>query len=89
MQPLSNLNLTIEQIAQDESLDIQQLASLLKKLPVDDTEEITYLEIAGECVMEVSSLIDDKYPELPRNQRMVKKYKLISKLLALKAEQLE
>lgn len=76
-------------ISKQESIDIEQLVKLLSALPLEDNEGITYLEAAGQCILDTSNLVDSLFPHLNYSQRLAKKYRLMGKLLNIKADQIE
>lgn len=77
------------EVANEESLSEQEVMELWNQVPVGDMGEMSYLEASAQCILEVSSLIDNKNPNLSQNQSIAKKYRLMSKLLKVKSEQLE
>jgi hypothetical protein len=91
--PLPNSNIDIfklaskiEKIAQEEGFKAADLTKILVALPIGDSENMTYLEDAGKCILDTSNLVDEAYLGLPQNQKTAKKFKLMGKLLLLKAE---
>lgn len=89
IQRVEKVTLELCQISKEGGYDTWGLAKIWASLPVGDDEGITYLETASQCILEVSNLVDQSYPNLSQHQRVAKKFKLMSQLLALKAEQLE
>ncbi len=89
IQTVSNVTFRLADIAQQEGYDLKELTKIWATLPIADTEEMTYLEAAGQSALEVSNIVDSKYAQLPRNHRLSKKYKLMSELLAAKADLLQ
>lgn len=72
----------------EEGYNLADLTKIWAALPMEDSEGITYLEVASQCILEVSSLVDNTFPNLNKNQKVAKKYYLMAKLLTLKADQL-
>lgn len=85
---LAALHYKINQIAQEEGYQSNKLSQIYFQLPIADSEGMTFLESAGQCILETSSLVDQTYPNLPHKILVAKKFKLLSKLLSLKAAQL-
>ncbi len=86
IQTVTDVTYKLADIAQEEGYDVKEITKIWATLPTSDTDEMTYLEAAGQAALEVSSLVDEKYIQLPRSQRLAKKYRLMSYLLAAKAE---
>jgi hypothetical protein len=72
-----------------EGYDLKEVITIFKSIPLKDDGSLTYLEEASRCILETSNLVDDTFPELSNTQKLVKKYRLMSKLLLLKAAQLD
>lgn len=72
----------------EEGYDLKELTRIWVMLPIEDNEGITYLEIASQCILEVSSLVDQSFPDFAKNEKIAKKYYLMAKLLTLKADQI-
>lgn len=88
-QKIEKITLELAQMAQVGGFNLKEVMEIWQTVPVDDRAEMTYLELAGKCILEVSSLVDKTYPSLSVLERRAKKLKLMSQLLALKAEELE
>lgn len=78
----------LSQIAFEENCNVDELVKIWTILPIGDSEELTYLEEANECILEASNMVDRIGIDLPQNQKTAKKLRLMGKLLILKAEQL-
>lgn len=81
--PASDLNLP--QIAEKIACKEEELTQLLDLLPTGDVEDITYLEQAGRCILEVLGLIDRVDGVSSALEKMPLKLWLMGKLLELKA----
>lgn len=73
----------------DEGYSLKDVTRIWGDIPTDDEAEMNYLESAGQSILEISSLVDQTFPNLSRPQRTAKKYRLMAKLLNLKADQLD
>lgn len=71
-----------------EGYDLEDVTRIWAELPLEDSEGLTYLESASQCILEVSNLVDKTFPGLDKNHSVAKKYLLMAKLLTLKANQL-
>lgn len=71
-----------------EGYDLEDVTRIWAELPLQDSEGLSYLEAASQCILEVSNLVDKTFPKLDNNQSIAKKYLLMAKLLTLKADQL-
>lgn len=89
VQRVEEVTSYLSQMAKEGGFDFSELTNIWARLPIKDDEGMTYLEAASQCILEVSNLVDKTYPELSQHQRVAKKFKLMSQLLALKAGQLE
>lgn len=72
----------------EQGYSLQAVAELWASIPEGDTEGLTYLEAAAQCVLTASDIVNKTCPDLPANQKTAKKYSLMADLLQLKAEQL-
>jgi flagellar biosynthesis component FlhA len=72
----------------DEGVSKEELVEILTTIPDIDDQDPSFLELAARCILEVSSLVDDTYSELNRRARLIKKYSIMSKLLAAKVQDL-
>jgi hypothetical protein len=73
----------------DEGYSLKDVTRIWGNIPVDDEEGMTYLEAANQCILEISNLVNQRYPNLSKTERLAKKYRLMAKLLELKADQLD
>lgn len=80
--------LDLKQISQEEGIPEVELSRIFFSLPIGDNEEITYLEAANQCIIDISNLVDTTYPDLNQIQKVATKLRLMGKLLSLKAQQL-
>lgn len=78
----------ITQISDELGCSEAEINDVLLSLPTGDVEEVTFLDGAGQWILEVSSLINDKFPNLTPDDRTAKKFKLMGKMLELKAEEM-
>jgi hypothetical protein len=85
---VTEVTLILSELAQKYGCSASDLAKIWAMLPVADEGGMTYLEAASQCILEVSSLIDQTAGELSYEQRTAKKYYLMADLLKLKADQL-
>lgn len=76
------------EIAKEGGFDLPELAKIWATLPIDESGGMTYLEAASQCIIEVSALVDQTFPDVPYSLRVAKKFRLMSQLLSLKADQL-
>lgn len=88
IKKVSRVTFELNQISQTEGFNLCEIAQIWSFIPIEDDDDITFLERAGDCILQVSALVDKNRPELPRNCRTAIKFQLMSKLLSLKAEQL-
>lgn len=72
-----------------EGYDLEQLTRIWAMLPVEDDEGMSYLESASQCILEVSSLVNESFPKEGATERTARKYRLMASLLNLKADQLD
>lgn len=89
VKKVTEVTVGLSQIAKDEGLDLHELAEVWAALPIEENEGMTYLEAASQCILDVSALVDRIYPARPSSKRTALKFRVMSKLLALKAEQLD
>lgn len=87
VQKVGEATVGLCQIAKEYGMDIGDLSKIWAALPIDDQDGMTYLELADLCILEVSRLVDNNYSSLTSSQRTAKKFKLMSCLLNLKADQ--
>lgn len=78
----------LKQIAREEGLSEKELSQIYSLLPAGNSSDITYLDAAGKCILYASDVVDETYSGLDRIQKTAIKFRLMSKLLNLKAEQL-
>lgn len=88
IQRVEQVTVELHRIAKEENLDLMELTKIWVALPIDESGGMTYLEAASQCIIDVSNLVDTVYPNMVNNERTAKKFRLMSKLLALKANQL-
>ncbi|MBI2021496.1 hypothetical protein HYS93_01285 [Candidatus Daviesbacteria bacterium] len=88
IEQITDTTYKLSQIAQ-EGYEVGEIAKIWSIIPIGDSEDITYLEATSRCVLEVSELVDKKFPELTRLQRTAKKFRLMAKLLDSKADLLD
>ncbi|RJO60723.1 hypothetical protein C4544_04600 [candidate division WS5 bacterium] len=79
------INLT--NLAQEEQIPVVELVRIWAALPTEDTEGMTYLEVAGQCILEVSNMVNKNFPNLSVVDKTARKYRLMGKLLVIKADQ--
>ena len=88
IQKIEIVTTRLSKIAKEEGFEVGDLAKIWVALPLEDNEGITYLEVASQCILEVSGLVDRTFPQFSYSQKIAKKYTLMAGLLKLKAEQL-
>ncbi len=79
----------LSKLASDEGLTEEGVTEVWGEIPVGDMGDMSYLEASAQCILEVSNLIDTQHPGLSQNKSIAKKYRLMSRLLMIKSEQLE
>lgn len=87
-QKVVKVTTCLTDIAKEEGIEVNRLAQIWALLPIEDSEGMTYLESASQCILEVSALVDQSLPNLTSNQKTALKFRVMAKLLLLKAEQL-
>lgn len=85
---VEQVTVILSKIAKEEGFDLSELAQIWATLPIDESGGVTYLEAASQCIIEVSSLVDKTFPAVSYSERIAKKFRLMSQLLSLKADQL-
>ncbi|MFH0937314.1 MAG: hypothetical protein V1808_03390 [Candidatus Daviesbacteria bacterium] len=78
----------LKRLAKDLPCDEKPLIEIYNLLPIGDMGEMSYLETAGQCILEVSSLVNDTFPNLAQGEKTAQKMRLLGKLLLLKANYL-
>lgn len=79
----------IFQIAKKYGLDPAEVAAIFVNMPVRDEGEMTFLERLDQSAEMASEAVDQKFSYLPPVKRMALKFRFMSDLLVLKADQLE
>lgn len=78
----------LEKICEEEMCSLDEIIEVWINIP-NKNEEMDYLEKACMCFLGISDLVDGNFQKFTPNKRLAKKYRLIAKLLKLKARQLE
>jgi hypothetical protein len=71
-----------------EGYDLKELTRIWSMIPIGE-DNMAYLESVSQCILEVSTLVDQKFGNLTQNQRSAKKYRLMARLLNIKADELD
>jgi hypothetical protein len=79
------ISLDIKTLALEKGYSEAELLNIYQTIPLSDTEDMTYLDLVGQAVLMISSLVDQKFADAPREKRLVEKYLLTAKLLQVKA----
>lgn len=74
--------LSVTQISQEIGCSEGEITDVLLSVPTGDVEDLTFLDAAGQWILEVSSLINDKFPNFTPEERTAKKFKLMGKFSA-------
>lgn len=92
---MNNLNQRITEVTMglsrlsQEGFDIVEITKIWAKIPDGNPENEDYLDLANQCILEVSSLVDSRFPNLSTGLKTAKKLRLLASLLDLKANQIE
>lgn len=89
VKQVETVTLRLAEISKSEGIDVDVLAKIWAALPLEENGGITYLEVASQCILEISAAVDQVCVDRPYQQKIFKKYKLAARLLDLKADQLE
>ena len=87
-QPTEEINPQLSQICSEEMCNPVELNKIWNNIP-DQDEGSDYLERTCISLLGLSDLVDDNFQKIPSNKKLAKKYRLMAKLLSLKAEQLD
>lgn len=78
----------LNRIATIHDLRLEELTQIWNDLPIGDHNDLTYLEAANQCIIRLSELVDQAFPDLIKTERVSIKLKIMGQLLNLKAENL-
>ncbi len=88
LETMEDIDPKLNQICEEEMCNINQVEKVWPTIPVNDQEPY-YFENACLSLLQISTLIDDEFQGLAPNKRLAKKYRLMAKLLGLKAQELD
>ncbi len=89
VKQVETATISLAELAQKEGVDMGVLVKIWANLPLDESQGMTYLEMAGQCILEVSGAVDKAFPGLSYEEKIIKKFELMAGLLLLKAEQVK